>query len=598
MRKLNKVIFIAILLITVVLPLSARKAMTVTWQWVLSDSAVTAYRYQMNDEKDGEWTVVDGTTSSFTAIGLDPYMDYTLYLQASYDGLHWSESATCVAYAVLSVDDVPVVDESVVLPYEGELKVDEVEPQVEEPAVEPATEPITEVEETPEPSIVRTIFYVYGYGVRNEWSEGYFKSEVIEDGIVTPSDILGFIEYEKEKYPDVFTSVNYDLIDNGFILTFDNALYDGSLIVGQYGDDLEEYIKLVTTPQEEAPVVESADFVIYDYTLHNTFDGTLFTSVLDDEYRDIVYTEDIEAFVEYEAEKYPVLTECFAVEKIEKGMLVLSVPSVLDFNLFVGEYKAEIIEFVTWYLTTLEKSEETVVEVVEEPPVVEEAPVEEVPLENVEVEIQIDAAAVEEEAKIPLAPSSVGARLLESQSLSSLKPSFTLGFNLGAEWGFVDGSVTGFPRFALTLEGRNLINTGKFGFGVRGDISSLLIPHKWIEDGYSFNLTNLFSSSEFGFDITADVKAMAYYNLDKTTFYFGLGAGYTIASADYTTTHTMQKLFSDKFNSAVIMTGVLGLDLRLGNHAAFTLESYSRAFIFNEVKSGTVGASIGMNFKF
>ncbi len=608
MKKLTKVIFILALLITVVLPLSARKAMTVTWQWVLSDTKVTAYRYQMNGEKDGKWIVVDGRTSSYTASGLDPYLDYTLYLQASYDGVNWSESASSIAYAVLSVDDVPYVEESVVLPYEGELTVPEteVEAPVEEAAPvteevvtvseetapvaeESVVEQVEEVEEEAVPLLMKTVFYVYGYGIRNEWSDTYFKSETIEDGVVSSSDILSFIEYESEKYPELLSGIEYTLSDNGFVLTFEKGAYDGSWIVGQYGADLAEYIEGLFAPVEEETVsLESADFTLYGYTLHNTFDGTTFTSVLDDEYKDIVYKEDILAFIEYENEKYPLLEDYVSVKAVENGTLVLTLPSSIDFTLFVGEYKSEIEEFITYYLSKLSESEEKAVEVVAEVPVVEET----VP-EVVETPVETE----ETQVKIPGAPGSIEAKLLEGES-SSLKRTFNVGLNAGVEWGFVDGSVTCFPRAAVTLEGQNLLQACRFGFGIRADISSLLIPYSWIENGYKADLTKFFSSSKWGVDATLDMKLMTYYNLDKATFYLGFGAGYTIASEGYTTTHSLQKLFNDKFNSAVVLTGVVGLDLRMGGCAYFTLEGYSRAFLFNDVKSGTLGVSIGMNFKF
>ncbi len=605
MKKLTKVIFILALLITVVLPLSARKAMTVTWQWVLSDAKVTAFRYQMNGEKDGNWIVVDGRTSSYTASGLDPYLDYTLYLQASYDGVNWSESASSIAYAVLSVDDVPHVEESVVLPYEGELTVPEtkVEAPIEETTpiteeVVTATEetaPVAEetvvepVEEETVPLLMKTVFYVYGYGIRNEWSDTYFKSETIHDGVVSSSDILSFIEYETAKYPELLSDIEYTLSDNGFVLTFEKGAYDGSWIVGQYGADLAEYIEGLFAPvEEETASIESADFTVYGYTLHNTLENTTFTSVLDDKYKNIVYKEDILAFIDYENGKYPLLEDYVSVASVENGTLVLTLPSSIDFTLFVGEYKSEIEEFITYYLSMLSKSEEKAVEVVEVAPVVEET----VP-EVVETPVEVEKA----EVKIPGAPGSIEAKLLDGES-SSLKRTFNIGLNVGTEWGFVDGSVTCFPRAAITLEGQNLLKAGRFGFGIRSDISSLLIPYSWIENGYKADLTKFFSSSKWGVDATLDMKLMTYYNLDKATFYLGVGAGYTIASEGYTPTHSLQKLFNDKFNSAVVLTGVVGLDLRIGGCAYFTLEGYSRAFLFNDVKSGTLGVSIGMNFKF
>ena len=127
MKKLSKVIFIIALLAMVILPLSAAKAMNVSWQWLLSDPDVTAYRYQLNGEVEDGWTVVDGKTDTYSATDLDPYQDYTLYLQCSYDGINWSESATSTAYALLQHEEVVAEEKPVVEPT--------VEPVVELPLI-------------------------------------------------------------------------------------------------------------------------------------------------------------------------------------------------------------------------------------------------------------------------------------------------------------------------------------------------------------------------------------------------------------------------------------------------------------------------------
>ena len=437
---------------------------------------------------------------------------------------------------------------------------------------------------------MRTVFYVYGYGIKNEWSDSYFKSEVIGDGILSSSDILAFLEYESEKYPELLSDIEYTISDNGFVLTFEEGAYSGNWIVGQYRADLVEYIEGLFVPaEEETSSLESADFTVYGYTLHNTLEGTTFTSVLDDEYKDIVWEEDIKAFVSYETEKYPTLIDYVSVTAVEKGTLVLCVPSTIDFKSFLGEYESEIEDFITYYLSMLTQSAEETEKMVYETPVAEATT-----SEPVETAVEKEETSV----KIPGAPGEVAAKLLDSEGSPSLKRTVNIGLNVGAEWGFIDGSVTCFPRGAITLEGQNLLKAGRFGFGFRSDISSLLIPYSWIENGYKADLTNFFSSSKWGVDATVDMKLMTYCNLDKATFYLGVGAGYTIARDGYTSTHSLQKLFDDNFNSAVVLTGVVGLDLRMGKCAYFTLEGYSRAFLFNDVNSATLGVSIGMNFKF
>ncbi|MGN1164008.1 MAG: hypothetical protein ACI4S4_04275, partial [Candidatus Ornithospirochaeta sp.] len=145
MKKLSKVLLAAALLILIASPLSAAKAMNVTWQWLLNDPYVTSYRYQIDGEAEDGWTVVDGSTDTYVATCLDPYKDYTLYLQCTYDGVLWSDSATSTAYALLEyVESAPVVEE----------------PVVEAPAPEPVEEPVVEAK-APETAS----FSVFGYTV-------------------------------------------------------------------------------------------------------------------------------------------------------------------------------------------------------------------------------------------------------------------------------------------------------------------------------------------------------------------------------------------------------------------------------------------------
>ena len=89
--------------------LFAAQEMSVTWEWLLDDPAVNYYRYQLNGTDDNGWTVVPGTTSSYLAEGLDPYQDHTLYLERSYDGVHWSETASATAEALLVKETEPAV---------------------------------------------------------------------------------------------------------------------------------------------------------------------------------------------------------------------------------------------------------------------------------------------------------------------------------------------------------------------------------------------------------------------------------------------------------------------------------------------------------
>jgi hypothetical protein len=128
-----KMKFIALLTVLVMLPALVFAApVIVTWEWLLDDPEVTSFRYQLNGEEDGNWTVVDAFVTSYTEYDLDSSVPHSLYLQQSYDGIHFSESAVSVAMplpsddwqeaeALQPVDEVveePVVAEVVEVPEE------------------------------------------------------------------------------------------------------------------------------------------------------------------------------------------------------------------------------------------------------------------------------------------------------------------------------------------------------------------------------------------------------------------------------------------------------------------------------------------------
>lgn len=246
MKKLTRVIFIIALLAMVVLPLSARKAMNVSWEWLLSDPDVTAYRYQLNGEAEDGWTVVDGKTSVYTATGLDPYSDYTLYLQCSYDGINWSESASSTAYALLKLEEeVPAV--------EAEEKAEE------------------------------TVFYVYGFGISNRWTKSSFESTTLDDSILTSDEILGFIQYEAARYPEFVNSVYYSLIDNGFALTFEEGSVDVASLLPQYRSDITEYIDslLVSLAETLEETAEEAVEAVLDTLVEESAEEAVFEETFD-----------------------------------------------------------------------------------------------------------------------------------------------------------------------------------------------------------------------------------------------------------------------------------------------------------------------------
>lgn len=66
----------------------------VTWSWESGDEAVAYYRYQLDGTTPEGWIVVPSTNTSYTLLDADASRDYTLYLECSYDGYTWSDTAS------------------------------------------------------------------------------------------------------------------------------------------------------------------------------------------------------------------------------------------------------------------------------------------------------------------------------------------------------------------------------------------------------------------------------------------------------------------------------------------------------------------------
>lgn len=138
--------FIALLAALVLLPaVLFAVPVVVTWEWLLEDPMVTTFRYQVNGEDDDKWTVVDSSVTSHTERGLDGTIAHTLYLQQSYDGIHFSDSAISVAEPMFpAIEEMPVIAEEPVVVAEPETAA----PVAEEmPVVASAQEIALPVEE-------------------------------------------------------------------------------------------------------------------------------------------------------------------------------------------------------------------------------------------------------------------------------------------------------------------------------------------------------------------------------------------------------------------------------------------------------------------
>lgn len=144
----KRILIVLSLLVMTLLPLAAAQV-TVDWNWVVNDPGVQYFRYQMDGQSEDGWTVVDSSVTSYSASGLDGSKAYTLYLQQSYDGVYWSQSASSTSQPVIPQEaeiSQPVVTEEVVEPVVEDVVVEE--PVVaEEPAAVEETvieEPVAE----------------------------------------------------------------------------------------------------------------------------------------------------------------------------------------------------------------------------------------------------------------------------------------------------------------------------------------------------------------------------------------------------------------------------------------------------------------------
>ena len=117
---------------------------TVTWSWSQNDPDVKYFRYQLDGEEEGKWTVV-GADVLNASYDIDVSVEHTLYLQQSYDGANWSASSHTVSAAV---EEEPV--------QAGAVEASESSEPVEAPAegsevaVEPVAEPSSESAEPTE----------------------------------------------------------------------------------------------------------------------------------------------------------------------------------------------------------------------------------------------------------------------------------------------------------------------------------------------------------------------------------------------------------------------------------------------------------------
>ena len=581
MKKLSKVLLFIAIVLCISLPLSAAKMMNVTWQWLLNDPYVTSYRYQIDGENEDGWTVVSADTDKYVAVGLDPYKDYTLYLQCTYDGNVWSESAKSTAYALLEYVEVPAVVEEPVVVEEAPVEV--------APIISGSAE-----------------FDVFGFVVNNSWNDGEFTAQTAINGILTENDVRGFALYEIEKYGSFLTdNVSVEFIADGLKLSFPKDI-DPSQYISVFKSDIEEYVSTLFAPVEEVEepvkeevkvaevVPETADFTVFGYKVLNSWVPGTFTSV--SETKGLLSESDVKGFAEYEIGKYgDFLLENVAIKYVADGF-VLTYPEAVDPSAYISQYKSDIEEYVSTLFAPVEevveepvkeevKVEEPVVEApVAEEPVVEEPTVPTAPSEPVAVDVPKPAEVVE----VVVSP--------KAEKLSSYK--FKLGFGFGPEFGINNKVeyVTIFPRLSITADFQNVFTVSKFGFGARIDLTGVFKPLDGTFIGHEFKF--FLNGNNWAVDAMIDAKLMAYANFDKVQLYVGGGIGYSIGSHSlYKYTHTSDVMIFG-FDTAAALSAVVGLDWNINDKLTLTLEGNYRYFFQSSSKAQTFAATVGMGFMF
>ncbi|NLZ76856.1 MAG: hypothetical protein GX911_02680 [Spirochaetales bacterium] len=145
----------------------------VTWEWLLEDPEVTTFRFQIDSEDPEGWITVDSSVTSYTEQGLDGTVDHTLYLQQSYDGIHFSESTRSVAEAFVVVPEAPPVVEAPAAP----VASSPAPPQPEAPAPEvKKAEPVAKSPKAPKAKEPRRFYTKVGINLGYNRQRSRFNS--------------------------------------------------------------------------------------------------------------------------------------------------------------------------------------------------------------------------------------------------------------------------------------------------------------------------------------------------------------------------------------------------------------------------------------
>ncbi len=542
----------------------------------------------LNSWADGVFVSTSTEKDNFS---VDAVMDFVRYEADKYVSLMDEETVMKITANVgtIKIEYPSSIDPEILMPYykndieEYASSIAPKEEIIEEPIVkEVVEEKVAEV--VPETAD----FTVFGYKVLNSWVPGTFTSLSETKGLLSESDVKGFAEYEIGKYGDfLLENVAIEYVEDGFVLRYPEAV-DPSAYISQYKSDIEEYVLSLFAPVEEVeePITEVVpsvisgydEFKIMGFVVENTwYDGTYLAETA---INGILTETDIRGFVLYEVAKYGAfLTENVAVEYTPDGFM-LSIPRELDPSPYIPVFKSDIEEYISKLFAPVEE-----VVVVEEPVVEEtvEAPVVPEPVSNIVVSVVTDGV------KVVLTGD-------DTSPVAEKVTSFDVSLSLGADFGFKTGrsyNPTIFPTFNITGEFRNMFSLGPIGVGTRFDAAFIFRPLDGTFVGHEFKF--FLNGNNWAVDGTLDTKLMFSLDWGQTRAYLGIGVGYSLASnVSGITSHIGPQVFG--FNSAVVTTGVLGLQWKLGDALFMSLEGQGRYFV--QTKEYNFGGAVRIGWSF
>ena len=282
------------------------------------------------------------------------------------------------------------------------------------------------------------------------------------------------------------------------------------------------------------------------------------------------------------------LVENTSVEFIPDGF-VLTYPEREDASLYIPTYKSDIEEYVN-----------TLFAPVEEAPVVEEALVVEVPVVVEEAPVEVEVVKVPEPVSdivVSVVTDEITIEIQKMESPVAEKVStFDVSVALGADFGFKTGrsyNPTIFPTLGIAGEFKDMFVVGPLGIGTRFDANFIFRPLDGTFIGHEFSY--FLNNNNWAVDGTLDAKLMFSLGWEKARVYMGFGVGYSLASnITGITSHTGSQVLG--FNSAVVATGVVGAQWKLGDSFFLSLEGQGRYFFQTKEYNAAVALRMGWNF--